>query len=116
MSATQFTPSAAAAATTASDFESLLNREFRPKSDDARNSVTVAVKALAEMQRVFGDRFSDSSVVIDFGVIAHPAQKPVRNSRSAARTTGDFLAPFSSISTFKIFAEREIIVCKSSML
>ena len=50
MSATQLNPSEAAASptTTASEFESLLNREFKPKSERARDSVAIAVKTLAQ--------------------------------------------------------------------
>src|SRR4051812_45853773 len=46
---TQLDPSAAATATTSlNDFESLLTREFKPKSDTARDSVATAVRTLAE--------------------------------------------------------------------
>jgi type VI secretion system protein ImpC len=49
MSATQLNPAVAeASATPVSEFETLLNREFKPKSDSARDSVAVAVKTLAE--------------------------------------------------------------------
>ena len=50
MSATQLNASEAAASptTTASEFESLLNREFKPKSERARDSVAIAVKTLAQ--------------------------------------------------------------------
>lgn len=50
MSATQLTQDAAGATETVglSDFESLLTREFKPKSDAARDSVAIAVRTLAE--------------------------------------------------------------------
>ena len=41
-------PSPAAATAEASDFESLLNKEFKPKTDAARDAVQSAVKTLAE--------------------------------------------------------------------
>src|SRR5580700_11208299 len=49
MSATQLTASEAVTAETTrlSDFESLLTREFKPKSDTARDSVALAVRTLA---------------------------------------------------------------------
>src|ERR1700722_1618341 len=50
MSATQLTASEAVTAETTrlSDFENLLTREFKPKSDTARDSVAAAVRTLAE--------------------------------------------------------------------
>jgi type VI secretion system protein ImpC len=49
MSATQINPALAATETTdLNDFQSLLNREFKPKSDNARDSVATAVRTLAE--------------------------------------------------------------------
>ena len=50
MSATQLTQDAGTATQTGSlsDFESLMTREFKPKSDAARDSVTIAVRTLAE--------------------------------------------------------------------
>ncbi len=64
MSATQLTPSeSGAATTTASDFESLLNREFKPKSDSARNSVAIAVKTLAEQALSQTALVSDDALV-----------------------------------------------------
>ncbi len=50
MSATQLTQDTAGATETVglSDFESLLTREFKPKSDAARDSVAIAVRTLAE--------------------------------------------------------------------
>jgi type VI secretion system protein ImpC len=49
MSATQLNPAVAeTTATPVSEFETLLTREFKPKSDGARDSVAIAVKTLAE--------------------------------------------------------------------
>src|ERR1700759_4518508 len=49
MSATQLNPGPAdAPATSVGEFETLLSREFRPKSASARHSIPVAVKTLAE--------------------------------------------------------------------
>jgi type VI secretion system protein ImpC len=50
MSATQLTSPgiAVAESTNLSDFETLLTREFKPKSDGARDSVAIAVRTLAE--------------------------------------------------------------------
>ena len=49
MSATQINPALAATETTElNDFQSLLTREFKPKSDNARDSVATAVRTLAE--------------------------------------------------------------------
>jgi type VI secretion system protein ImpC len=49
MSATQTTPALAGTQTTdLNDFQSLLTREFKPKSDSAHDSVTMAVRTLAE--------------------------------------------------------------------
>jgi type VI secretion system protein ImpC len=50
MSATQLSQETAGATETTglSDFESLLTREFKPKSDAARDSVAIAVRTLAE--------------------------------------------------------------------
>ena len=48
MSATQTAPEAATGSTSLSDFDTLMNREFKPKSDSARDSVAVAVRTLAE--------------------------------------------------------------------
>jgi type VI secretion system protein ImpC len=48
MSATQAAPAAATGTTSLSDFDALMNREFKPKSDSARDSVAVAVRTLAE--------------------------------------------------------------------
>jgi type VI secretion system protein ImpC len=50
MSATQqtFSEAATTETTTLSEFDSLINREFKPKSDAARDSVAVAVRTLAE--------------------------------------------------------------------
>lgn len=48
MSATQLNPEAGAATADLSEFESLLTREFKPKSDSAKSAVEVAVKTLAQ--------------------------------------------------------------------
>jgi type VI secretion system protein ImpC len=48
MSATQAAPEAATATTSLSDFDALMTREFKPKSDTARDSVAIAVRTLAE--------------------------------------------------------------------
>jgi type VI secretion system protein ImpC len=48
MSATQTAPEAATGTTSLSDFDALMTREFKPKSDTARDSVAVAVRTLAE--------------------------------------------------------------------
>ena len=53
MSASQTNPEAVAATTTTetqSDFSALLNREFKPKSDKARDAVQSAVHTLARGQ------------------------------------------------------------------
>jgi type VI secretion system protein ImpC len=70
MSATQITPSETSATTTsASDFEALLNREFRPTSERARESVATAVRtlaqqALAQTQLVSDDALTAISEII----------------------------------------------------
>ena len=48
MSATQLNPEAGGATADLSEFESLLTREFKPKSDSAKSAVEVAVKTLAQ--------------------------------------------------------------------
>jgi type VI secretion system protein ImpC len=48
MSATQTAPEAATGTTSLSDFDALMTREFKPKSDTARDSVAIAVRTLAE--------------------------------------------------------------------
>ena len=48
MSQTQLNPAEAGTTTSVSDFESLMTREFKPKSDKARDSVALAVRTLAE--------------------------------------------------------------------
>lgn len=48
MSATQLNPEAGATTADLSEFESLLTREFKPKSDSAKSAVEVAVKTLAQ--------------------------------------------------------------------
>ena len=47
-SATETEASPVAATEEISEFESLLNREFKPKSDTAREAVQTAVRTLAE--------------------------------------------------------------------
>jgi type VI secretion system protein ImpC len=70
MSATQVTPSETGATTTsASDFEALLNREFKPTSERARESVATAVRtlaqqALAQTQLVSDDALTAISEII----------------------------------------------------
>ena len=48
MSATHLNPAAGAATADLSEFESLLTREFKPKSDSAKSAVEIAVKTLAQ--------------------------------------------------------------------
>ena len=48
MSEAQLSSAPAAETTSLDDFQALLTKEFRPKSDTARDSVSIAVKALAE--------------------------------------------------------------------
>ncbi|HVY16863.1 MAG TPA: type VI secretion system contractile sheath large subunit [Rhodopila sp.] len=48
MSETQLSPAVAGETTNLDDFQALLTKEFRPKTEDARDAVSVAVKALAE--------------------------------------------------------------------
>ena len=48
MSEAQLSPALAGETTTLDDFQALLTKEFKPKSDTARDAVSVAVKALAE--------------------------------------------------------------------
>jgi len=64
MSETQLTAPAAATTTTLaeSDFSALLNREFRPKSDQARDSVAQAVKTLAEQALAQTKLISDDAL------------------------------------------------------
>ena len=64
MSATQSAQSAAAGATTAleSDFTNLLNREFKPKTDTARDSVAQAVKTLAQQALEQTTLISDDAI------------------------------------------------------
>jgi type VI secretion system protein ImpC len=61
MSATQLAPGAAGAASV-TEFETLLNREFKPKSDTARNSVSVAVKTLAGQALAQAGLISDDAL------------------------------------------------------
>src|SRR3954463_14176016 len=64
MSETQLTSPAAATSTALadSDFATLLNREFRPKSDQARDSVAQAVKTLAEQALAQTKLISDDAL------------------------------------------------------
>jgi type VI secretion system protein ImpC len=62
MSATQLTPAATGSTTTVSEFESLLNKEFRPKSDSARDSVAIAVRTLAEQALAQTQLVSDDAL------------------------------------------------------
>jgi type VI secretion system protein ImpC len=63
MSATQLSPSTTGTTTTSSDFEALLNREFKPKSDTARDAVATAVKTLAEQALAHTALVSDDALV-----------------------------------------------------
>jgi type VI secretion system protein ImpC len=64
MAATQLNPSeTGAASTTVSEFESLLNREFKPKSNRARDSVAIAVKTLAQQALAQTNLVSDDALV-----------------------------------------------------
>ncbi len=54
---------AATATTSLSDFDSLLNREFKPKSDTARDSVALAVRTLAEQALSQTQLVSDDALV-----------------------------------------------------
>ena len=64
MSATQLNPAEAGVATTegTSDFTSLLNREFKPKSDKAREAVESAVQTLAQQALSNTALVSDDSI------------------------------------------------------
>lgn len=48
MSEAQLSPAAAGEAVTLDDFQALLTKEFKPKTDTARDAVSLAVKTLAE--------------------------------------------------------------------
>ncbi|HET6608775.1 MAG TPA: type VI secretion system contractile sheath large subunit [Rhodopila sp.] len=48
MSEAQLSPAPAGETTTLNDFQALLTKEFKPKTDTARDAVSVAVKTLAE--------------------------------------------------------------------
>jgi type VI secretion system protein ImpC len=65
MSATQLSTPQAVAGETASlsDFEALMNREFKPKSDAARDSVAIAVRTLAEQALAQTNLISDDALV-----------------------------------------------------
>src|SRR4051812_9675849 len=67
MSGTQLTPegaipAAATTTTTESEFETLLSREFRPKSDRARAAVQTAVQTLAQQVLANTALVSDDSL------------------------------------------------------
>src|ERR1700760_1387892 len=48
MSEAQLSPALAGETTNLDDFQALLTKEFKPKTDGARDAVSVAVKTLAE--------------------------------------------------------------------
>jgi type VI secretion system protein ImpC len=63
MSATQLNPSGTETTTTSpGDFEALLTREFKPKSDRARDAVAIAVKTLAEQALAQTSLVSDDAL------------------------------------------------------
>lgn len=62
MSATQSSQSATATTALESDFANLLNREFKPKTDTARDSVAQAVKTLAEQALAQTTLISDDAI------------------------------------------------------
>ncbi len=62
MSATQSSQSATATTALESDFANLLNREFKPKSDTARDSVALAVKTLAQQALAQTTLVSDDAI------------------------------------------------------
>ena len=64
MSATELTQSNFAhAATTTSDFDALISREFKPNSDRMRDSVATAVRTLAQQALAQTDLVSDDALV-----------------------------------------------------
>ncbi|MFO0818813.1 MAG: type VI secretion system contractile sheath large subunit [Pirellulales bacterium] len=72
MNPEQQAASAAAAATTfeANEFSSLLQREFKPKSDEAKSSIENAVKTLAEQALAQSNVMSDDALATIKGLIA----------------------------------------------
>jgi len=62
MSATQLSPEAVADTTSLSDFDALITREFKPKSDAARDSVAIAVRTLAEQALAQTSLVSDDAL------------------------------------------------------
>jgi type VI secretion system protein ImpC len=71
MSATQLNPTGAeASVASTSEFEALLNREFKPKSDRARDAVAVAVKTLAEQALAQTTLISDDALTSISSMIA----------------------------------------------
>jgi type VI secretion system protein ImpC len=67
--------STAQTTTEASDFSSLLTKEFRPKSDHAREAVEQAVKTLAEQALIGATRISDDVVASIEAMIAEIDRK-----------------------------------------
>jgi type VI secretion system protein ImpC len=62
MSATQSAPAAGGATTELSEFQSLLNKEFKPKSDRAAESVALAVHTLAQQALAQTTLISDNAI------------------------------------------------------
>ena len=62
MSATQLNPESGTGTADLSEFESLLTREFKPKSDSAKSAVELAVKTLAQQALSATTLISDSSM------------------------------------------------------
>ncbi len=61
-----------------SEFESLLQKEFRPKSDQAKTAVESAVKALAEQALSNTALISDDALRSIEGIVAEIEQKADR--------------------------------------
>ena len=62
--------SAAAGTVEMSDFSALLQREFKPKSDEARDSIANAVKTLAEQALATANVVSDDALATINSLIA----------------------------------------------
>jgi type VI secretion system protein ImpC len=62
MSEAQLTAAPAGETTTLDDFQTLLTKEFKPKTDTARDAVSVAVKALAEQALAQTTLISDDAL------------------------------------------------------
>ena len=77
MAETETEASAAGAATVfgSSDFENLLKKEFRPKSDQAKTAVEQAVKTLAQQALANTDLVSDDALRSIEGIIAEIDRK-----------------------------------------